>query len=146
MITRLSKAASFAVLAVCVSPALAQDEIVWSTIDGGGGTCTDGVLTIVDATIGQPDAGEMSGGGYTILGGYWDVGGTTPCDSIDFNNDGLFPDTADIDDFLSVFSGGPCSTAPTPGCSDIDFNNDSLFPDTADIDALLMVFSGGACQ
>jgi hypothetical protein len=30
------------------------------------------------------------------------------CDSIDFNADGLFPDTLDIDDFLSVFSGGPC--------------------------------------
>ncbi|HEX2838272.1 MAG TPA: hypothetical protein VHN77_09125 [Phycisphaerales bacterium] len=68
-----------------------------------------------------------------------------PCDTIDFNNDGLYPDTADIDDFLSVFSGGPCSTDPVPGCSDVDFNNDGLFPDTADIDALLSVFSGGSC-
>ncbi len=64
------------------------------------------------------------------------------CDNIDFNGDGLFPDTADIDDFLSVFSGGPCSTGT---CGDIDFNNDSLFPDTLDIDSLLSVFSGGAC-
>ncbi|MFO0830283.1 MAG: hypothetical protein U0637_00435 [Phycisphaerales bacterium] len=64
------------------------------------------------------------------------------CDSIDYNNDGLFPDTADIDDFLSVFSGGPCSTGT---CADIDFNNDGLFPDTLDIDSLLSVFSGGAC-
>lgn len=125
--------------------ALAQDEIIWSTVDGGGGTCTDGVLTIMDATIGQPDAGGMSGGGYTLLGGYWEPGTNIGCDSIDFNNDGLFPDTTDIDDFLSVFSGGPCSTAPVPGCNDIDFNNDSLFPDTADIDALLLVFSGGPC-
>ncbi len=70
------------------------------------------------------------------------------CDPIDFNNDGLFPDTADIDDFLTVFSGGPCSTAPPvgSGCNDIDFNNDGLFPDTTDIDSLLSVFSGGACQ
>jgi hypothetical protein len=30
------------------------------------------------------------------------------CDDIDFNNDNLFPDTTDIDAFLSVFSGGPC--------------------------------------
>jgi hypothetical protein len=65
-----------------------------------------------------------------------------PCDTIDFNRDGLFPDTADIDDFLSVFSGGAC---PTPSCNDIDFNNDALFPDTADVDAFLRVFSGGAC-
>ncbi|MFO0832184.1 MAG: choice-of-anchor L domain-containing protein [Phycisphaerales bacterium] len=64
------------------------------------------------------------------------------CDSIDFNADGLFPDTADIDDFLSVFSGGAC---PTGACGDIDFNNDGLFPDTSDIDSLLSVFSGGAC-
>ncbi len=65
------------------------------------------------------------------------------CDSIDFNNDGLFPDTADIDDFLSVFSGGACSN--DPNCGDIDFNNDELFPDTLDIDSLLSVFSGGEC-
>ncbi len=64
------------------------------------------------------------------------------CDSVDFNNDTLFPDTADIDDFLSVFSGGPCSTG---ACGDIDFNNDTLYPDTLDIDSLLSVFSGGPC-
>ncbi len=66
----------------------------------------------------------------------------TACDPIDFNLDGLFPDTADIDDYLSVFSGGPCSTGT---CGDIDFNNDGLFPDTLDIDSLLSVFSGGPC-
>ncbi len=64
------------------------------------------------------------------------------CDAIDFNGDGLFPDTADIDDFLSVFSGGSCSTGT---CGDVDFNNDGLFPDTLDIDSLLSVFSGGPC-
>ncbi len=64
------------------------------------------------------------------------------CDTIDFNGDALFPDTADIDDFLSVFSGGACSTGM---CGDIDFNNDGLYPDTTDIDSLLSVFSGGAC-
>ncbi|HEX2839617.1 MAG TPA: hypothetical protein VHN77_15985 [Phycisphaerales bacterium] len=67
-----------------------------------------------------------------------------PCNpDIDFNADGLFPDTADIDDFLAVFSGGPCSN--DPNCGDIDFNNDALFPDTQDIDSLLGVFSGGPC-
>ncbi|HEX2839508.1 MAG TPA: hypothetical protein VHN77_15430 [Phycisphaerales bacterium] len=81
--------------------------------------------------------------GYTITS---ERGWTDPdapaCDPIDFNGDGLFPDTADIDDYLSVFSGGPCSTG---ACGDIDFNNDGLFPDTADIDSLLSVFSGGPC-
>ncbi len=64
------------------------------------------------------------------------------CDPIDFNGDGLFPDTQDIADFLDVFGGGAC---PTGLCGDIDFNNDGLFPDTSDIDSLLSVFSGGAC-
>ncbi len=68
--------------------------------------------------------------------------GSAVCNDIDFNNDGLFPDTTDIDDFLSVFSGGAC---PTSSCDPIDFNNDSLYPDTADIDSMLSVFSGGPC-
>ncbi|MFO0832678.1 MAG: M12 family metallo-peptidase [Phycisphaerales bacterium] len=66
-----------------------------------------------------------------------------PCDSIDFNRDGLFPDTADIDDFLLVFSGGQCSNHPH--CGDIDWNNDGLFPDTQDINDYLNIFSGGTC-
>lgn len=64
------------------------------------------------------------------------------CDSVDFNKDGYYPDSLDIDDFMSVFSGGPCSTN---NCGDTDFNNDGLFPDTTDIDSLLSVFSGGPC-
>ncbi len=65
------------------------------------------------------------------------------CDSIDFNGDGLLPDTQDITDFLAVFGGGVC---PTATCGDIDFNNDGLFPDTQDITAFLTVFGGGACE
>ncbi len=67
---------------------------------------------------------------------------TPGCDSIDFNGDGLFPDTDDIADFIAVFGGGAC---PTGTCGDIDFNNDGLFPDTDDITALIRVFGGGAC-
>jgi hypothetical protein len=70
----------------------------------------------------------------------------TICDSIDFNQDGLFPDTQDISDFLSVFAGGDCAAPNPPDCNnDIDYNNDGLFPDTRDIDALLSAFSGGPC-
>ncbi len=67
---------------------------------------------------------------------------TVTCDSVDFNRDGLFPDSADISAFLRVFSGGTC---PTASCGDSDFNNDGLFPDTGDLDSLLRVFSGGPC-
>jgi len=68
-------------------------------------------------------------------------GNTGVCDSIDFNNDGLYPDNQDILDFQSVFGGGPCSTGD---CNDIDFNNDGLYPDNADHEAFLDVF-GGDC-
>jgi hypothetical protein len=64
------------------------------------------------------------------------------CDSIDFNNDGVTPDTADIADFVSVFGGGPCSTN---NCNDIDFNNDGVEPDTDDLTLLLAVFGGSGC-
>jgi hypothetical protein len=45
-------------------------SIGWSTIDGGGGTSTGGVYA-VSGTIGQPDAGSMSGGQFTLQGGFW---------------------------------------------------------------------------
>ncbi|HYF14249.1 MAG TPA: hypothetical protein VD971_04160 [Phycisphaerales bacterium] len=70
------------------------------------------------------------------------IGTTPPCDSIDFNGDGLFPDNTDLEDFLSVFGGGPCTTGM---CGDTDFNNDGLFPDNVDITAFFAVFGGGAC-
>lgn len=44
----------------------------WHTIDGGGGTSTGGVFT-VSGTIGQPDAGAMSGGPFTLQGGFWGI-------------------------------------------------------------------------
>ena len=46
-------------------------SIDWHTIDGGGGASTGGVFT-VNGTIGQPDAGgPMTGGAYSLTGGFW---------------------------------------------------------------------------
>jgi hypothetical protein len=47
-------------------------SIDWQTIDGGGGTSTGGVYSVT-CTIGQPDAGAMSGGNYTLQGGFWGI-------------------------------------------------------------------------
>ena len=53
--------------------AFAQNySIDWFTIDGGGGTSTGGVFSI-SGTIGQPDAGRMSGGNFTVEGGFWSI-------------------------------------------------------------------------
>lgn len=56
----------------------------------------------------------------------------TPPPDADFNNDGVPGTQQDVDDFLSVFSEGPCSTG---NCDDIDINRDgSKFdPEDADI-------------
>ena len=65
-------------LAVCLLsfafglPALGQYSIDWFTIDGGGGTSTNGVYSL-SGTIGQPDAGRMSGGSFTLEGGFWGI-------------------------------------------------------------------------
>jgi len=45
-------------------------SIDWFTIDGGGGTSTNGNF-FLSGTIGQPDAGTLTGGGYTVQGGFW---------------------------------------------------------------------------
>jgi len=43
----------------------------WYKIAGGGGTSTNGSYQI-SGTIGQADAsGPMSGGNYSVIGGYW---------------------------------------------------------------------------
>ena len=39
------------------------------TVKGGGGASTNGTYAVT-GTIGQPDAGQMSGGSYTLRGGF----------------------------------------------------------------------------
>jgi hypothetical protein len=50
--------------------AFAQYSVDWFTVDGGGGTTSHGVHEI-SGTIGRPDAGAMSGDGYSLTGGFW---------------------------------------------------------------------------
>ncbi len=47
-------------------------SIDWFSLDGGGGTSTGGVYSIT-GTIGQPDVGTMSGGNFTLVGGFWGI-------------------------------------------------------------------------
>jgi hypothetical protein len=46
-------------------------DLSWSTVDGGGATWSEGGGYALGGTIGQPDAGVLSGGGYTLAGGFW---------------------------------------------------------------------------
>jgi hypothetical protein len=62
-------------LLLLASVALAQSgggyDLSWSTVDGGGATWSEGGGYSLGGTIGQPDAGVLSGGDYTLAGGFW---------------------------------------------------------------------------
>jgi hypothetical protein len=60
------------VISVASSASAQNYAIDWYTIDGGGGTSTGGVYQ-VSGTIGQPDAGHMAGGNFSIDGGFWGI-------------------------------------------------------------------------
>ncbi len=55
--------------------------ISWWTIDGGGATRSTGGGYSLGGTIGQLDAGAMSGGEFMLAGGFWQSGvtGTQHC-------------------------------------------------------------------
>jgi hypothetical protein len=59
-------------LALVLAASADQYSIDWSTIDGGGGTSTGGPYAVT-GTISQPDAGRMSGGNFTLQGGFWSL-------------------------------------------------------------------------
>lgn len=69
---------------VVSSGAQGQDaEITWFSIDGGGGRSSGGGF-VLDGSIGQPDAGPtMSGGAFTVTGGFWVVAAGGPCSIAD---------------------------------------------------------------
>ncbi len=62
--------AMVAVLLGLAVPASAQFAIDWWTVDGGGGASSGGNYAL-SGTIGQPDAGSMSGGTFILQGGFW---------------------------------------------------------------------------
>jgi len=65
------------------SVALAQSgggyDLGWNTVDGGGTTFSAGGDYTLGGTIGQPDAGLLSGGGYVLGGGFWGGGALAQC-------------------------------------------------------------------
>jgi len=71
-------------LAACVlsvsSPAHAAPHATYDLVKssvGSGGSSNAGIYTIA-SSIGQPDAGEVSAGAYTLGGGFWGGGVIVP--------------------------------------------------------------------
>ena len=69
-----------AVLLSAAALTLAQSgySLRWWTVDGGGQTWSSGGGYRLGGTVGQPDAGVLSGGGYMLGGGFWRGGAQSP--------------------------------------------------------------------
>ncbi len=108
-------------------------EIPWFTFDGGGAMSQGGTFTVA-GTIGQPDTGVMTGGGFDLSGGFWaePIGGP----SGDCNDDG----TIDLDDYFCFYN---CVLGPgqglLPNCGIFDYDNDGDV-DLEDSDGFLSMF------
>jgi len=98
-------------LLISVPAAGGEYELVWGTIDGGGGRSTGGDYVLI-GTIGQPDAGEMSGDDYELSGGFWPAGPLLSC----------FVDFEHFAEFALYWLDSPCDEANN-WCegSDLDF-------------------------
>jgi hypothetical protein len=64
---------ALAALLLLASIALAQGgyDLSWWTVDGGGATLSSGGGYTLGGSIGQPDAGALSGGDYELQSGFW---------------------------------------------------------------------------
>jgi hypothetical protein len=69
----LAVLAALPALALLAGLAAAQAgslDLAWFTVDGGGGHSSGGAFTL-SGTIGQPDAGRLTGGSFALDGGFW---------------------------------------------------------------------------
>ena len=60
-------------------------DISWFTVDGGGNVLSSGGEFSMGGTTGQPDAGHQNGGGFSLTGGFWNVGVAFAVDPPDFD-------------------------------------------------------------
>ncbi len=125
------KTAIIAALCSVPAPALAGGpsggpfEITWYSIDAGGGESAGGAFTLA-GTIGQPEAGpELSGGPFTLRGGFWaGVNSDLPCPA-DLTGDGVL-NFFDVSAFLTAFN-NHAPLADFTGDGNYNFFDVSLF-------------------
>ena len=99
-----------------------------NSIDGGGVMRSTGDEFELSGSIGQPDAGTMTGGGFELAGGFWF--GLAPADC---NEDGLVS-LFDHETFTSCLLGpsGGIGASPCP-FFDVDGDGDITLRDYAQL-------------
>jgi hypothetical protein len=92
------------------APAWAQTggvfDLRWNTYDGGGGASAGGVFSVT-GTIGQPDAGRMTGTGLVLNGGFWGLYEPVTCyPNCDYSTTTPVLNVQDFTCFLQKFATG----------------------------------------
>ncbi|GDY00110.1 hypothetical protein LBMAG48_25130 [Phycisphaerae bacterium] len=122
----------------------------WSALNSGlrdadvAGTGALGLAVLADNTLAVCGEFDLAGTSVSANFALWGLPASGCCDDIDFNNNTVFPEDADVIDFFNVLAGGECSAGNT--CSDIDFNNNTVFPEDADVIDFFTVLAGGECS
>ena len=126
----LISAMAFATTTVLMAGGPPEYEITRSTIDGGGVMRSTGGDFELSSTIGQPDAGIMSGGEFELVGGFWFELPPTDC-----NDDGLVS-LLDHETFTACLLGpdGGIDASPCP-CFDVDGDGHVTLNDYAQLQA-----------
>ncbi|MHC4697850.1 MAG: dockerin type I domain-containing protein [Planctomycetota bacterium] len=120
-----------AVIALLVAvSALAQDfDLSWYTIDGGGDMWSTGGDFELSGTIGQPDAGVMTGDVFELSGGFWFRVPPGDC-----GNDGNV-DLFDYEEFEACLTGPDRVVISECRCFDVDHSGTVDMQDFAVIQA-----------
>ncbi|HLP86224.1 MAG TPA: immunoglobulin domain-containing protein [Phycisphaerales bacterium] len=124
---------------------LRNDQPLMNGVTPNGSTISGATTRRLQLTLAQVEDAGMYSVRISLPCGVTTT--TTPvpitvsiCNDIDFNNNGLWPENQDADDFINVFAGASC-----PACDDVDFNNNGVFPEDNDIIDFFTVFAGGNC-
>jgi hypothetical protein len=121
------------ILTLAIVPSAMADgwTIDWHTVDGGGAMFSTSATFSLGGTIGQPDAGSMTGGSFEITGGFWAGAGILLLLG-DCDGDG----DIDLDDYVgfSDCQFGPgaetdvgCDCFDTDGDGDVDLLDFRVF-------------------
>lgn len=127
MNTRPRISLGIAFLACMAASAVFADgfDLSWHTIDGGGGTSSGGVFEL-SGTAGQPDAGVLTGGEFTLTGGFWPGASTSPCTTPgDLDGDGAvgLSDLATLLAHFGTTSGAVSADGDLDGDGDVDLED-----------------------
>lgn len=113
-------------------------DVSWHSVDGGGMTISSAGIFELGGTIGQPDAETLTGGPFTIVGGFWAAALVSTCSLLgDLDQSG----SVDLTDLSTLLANFGTSTGGTYAGGDVDLDGDV---DLTDLSTLLAAF-GTSC-